>query len=874
MKALQPRTNKNVSRCLRTIVCILCCLIVQPWYLAAMADTLSCAEAGSSPTRIAAVGAPSIPTPIAAVGASSLPTSIAALGSPSDSVNTDAISPASTVSVSNGLTADAAQTADVLDVRQLSERVIRLRQDSKTDIEKRQLNDERALLLRRIFEAVLQLQSAESQLEFEISFTYDAIAREQRRENTVNQIFNAANFAQSGTFGIIGPVADLNNHFVVESTTGVVSTGIGTVLPIIGMIYNKRAKASHLTPPEIMSPYLNGKPVDASRMPPLVVRYLNSSKPGESRTRMEVLNASWKERFKSDMTKKETLFGIDDGKKRSLGYLHNRLTLQWSLYTSIQEFDSDLLSLLNQVRRFTRTEYPLTITKLGTSDAEDAARLLHVEHLLTELTESNATGIEDEHKRGLQLTLLETVLAGCLEMAVASDKCQKELNYQYDIVLAELTDRQSNFMQKLYEVNFIQGGAIGSVAGLLFLKKKINPATELLLVSSGIGLGLTAASFVALHGGWRKNQTGPNSLADFFNLRAEHGFTPLVYAYLNSASPRRADGKTRRECLMEYWNNNKVVTADLRNKRILEKLASMPSCKWDTINLVLNRTALLSTLQEQYNEFDGELLDLLRKGWPVTLARSQSQDQSNNSLGATASLLGVQGIVIANQQMDEKSKLLVTRQVLDGFLSVTADANVISQEVDLEFKVLDRLNRQRDKVVQLTNNINFLQAGTLGLIGGSLGLAGTDADVLATNRISIVSSAVGSGLALASMLEQHGGWRPDRAKPNALGAVFGKEYEHRFSPTTIRYLNAIPTDSKSNLSRRQVLIKYWKTAKIVDMNVGKESVIEKLCVAGSAHHWWSETIRLINNRITMLFDLKGVMRSSNVAFAELLKTLD
>jgi hypothetical protein len=205
---------------------------------------------------------------------------------------------------------------------------------------------------------------------------------------------------------------------------------------------------------------------------------------------------------------------------------------------------------------------------------------------------------------------------------------------------------------------------------------------------------------------------------------------------------------------------------------------------------------------------------------------------------------------------------------------MTADANVIGQEIDREFKVLDRMERQRDKIIQLTNNINFFQQSTIGFVATSLGLIGTNGDVLATNRISIVSAAVSSALALATMLEQRGGTRPDKAKPNALGAAFKKETEYKLSPITIRYLNAVEPDSQTNLTRREVLIKYWKESKVLSVNIKKDSTVQKLCVEGNAHRWWSETIHLINNRITMLFDLRAVMRSSNVAFGELLKSVD
>ncbi len=747
--------------------------------------------------------------------------------------------------------------------------------------ERHQFNNYRARILRKIFEADLQTQSAESRLEFEIAYAYDAIAREQRRENNVKQFLNAVNFTQFGVFSLVTSSEGLHNQFVFQSTQSLVSGGVGTLLGGTSIVYGKVAKASHLKPPEFMSQYVNGKPVDGSDLPPLVVRYLDSREPGESHTRREILNAAWKQQYKADLADKKTLLGIDDGKARSQGYLYNRLSLLWFLYDTIAGFNSDLLSILNQVRGTATIDYPPSSPKEGSSaatasGADDAARLLHLEPLLAELN-SFKPGEDPERERELHITLLETLVSGGLDMAVAGDRCQKEFNYQSDVVLAQLNSKQGNFMQKIYEANFIQGGGFGSTAGGLFLTHHIKPAAVTLRVSGGIGLILTGFSFYGMRGFSRKTETGPNSLADFFNLRPEKGFSALVMNYLNSPSPKRTDGKSRRQCLIESWTNNAVATVNLKDQRSLEQLGSMPSCKRDTIKLVLNRISLLSSLRQQFNEFDLELLDLLSKAWPVNIAAS-SPDVNlklSPSANAAALLLGVQGLLANNEQSDENAKLLITRQVLEGFLAMISDADLVGHEIEEELKAVDRMERQRDRIVQLTNSVNFLQGGILGEVAGGLGFKNNHRDGMITSNIFIISSAISTALAALSMLEQHGGWRPGKAKPNALGAAFGKNSEHiMLSPVGAHYLNSIAPDSRTNLTRREMLTKYWKESKVLSVDVKRDSAVQKLSAEGKAHHWWSETIKMINNRITMLFDLRAVLRSSNVGFYELLKAVD
>jgi hypothetical protein len=410
------------------------------------------------------------------------------------------------------------------------------------------------------------------------------------------------------------------------------------------------------------------------------------------------------------------------------------------------------------------------------------------------------------------------------------------------------------------------------------LKGYSRTGSEIFLTLDGLGLGFTAASFMALNGGWRKNETGPNSLADFFDLKppSQKGFSPLVMTYLNSPSHSRKDGKSRRQQLLEFWNKN-VATFDLENKRSLEKLGSMPSCKRDTIKLVLNRIALLSSLREQFNEFDRDLLELLRKVWPVTIASSSPglNSRLNRPANCAATLLGVQGLLTTDMQLDQNAKLLITRQVLDGFLSMNADTDIVGHEIDHEYEVLDRMVRQRNRIIQLTNNANFLQLGILGLVSDSLGLSNNSQNVLAGDHITIVSGYLINGLALATILEQRGGFRPSKAVPNALNTAFQKDSQYvKLSPIMVRYLNTVAPISKTNLTRREELIKYWNESKVLSVNVKRDSVVQKLTAEGNAHRWWSESINLINNRITMLFDLRAVLRSSSIGFDELLKAVD
>lgn len=797
----------------------------------------------------------------------------------------------SAFSKTESLSADAAQAADILGIKEDAERILSLRRNSSiSESERRLLHTKRAFVLRRLFEGVLQVQAAENKLEVEMAYAYDVLSREQRKKNTINQFFNALNFAQlSVLYGFIEPYSRIKEQFQQSAIGTSVGSGLAISLPLLNILYNKFSKASHLAPPLFLSNILEGKPVDATNLPPLVANYLDSPVPGSSNnsTRRELLNALWKQRYHADMSKKETLCGIDDNKPKSIFILNSRIELLWSLYTAIQQFDNDLLALLNQVKGTAFADVQLAAPKSNQSiglggGADEAAHLLHLQPVIAELRSlDNASG-DNERRQDLQISLMESVLSGFLEIQGAADRCQHELNYQYDVVLSQMNARRGNFLQKTYEANFIQTGTLGACAGWSYLNGYSKAGNQLFIVSDAIGLGITTISLLAGHGGWRRNRSEPNSLADFFDLRHSdsYGFSPLVWNYLNSSSPSRTDGKSRRESLLEIWSKQKVTTFNLQNSRNLEKLGSMPSCKWDTINLVVNRIALLSSLREQLQQFDAELLDLLRKAWPANIA-ADSADASLSSLSPTvngaAKLLGISGLLagINNDPGAESSKLLITRMVLEGFLDATADSNILAHEITVESQIANRMARHKDRAIQLTNVANFYQLGILGIVSDSMGLSSISKYVLYADRINIVSGHLIASLALSAFLEQHGGPRLGMAKPNAISAAFGKTSNHtKLSPMMIKYLNTTAPTSRTGLSRREELVKYWKDSKVLNVNLNHDSTVQKLSAEGRAHHWWSETISLINNRTTMLYDLRTVIRTSNIGFDELLRTLN
>jgi hypothetical protein len=162
------------------------------------------------------------------------------------------------------LTAEAAQCADILGIREEANQIVSLRRAGTGGP---QLNELRSRALRKILQGTLQVQIAENRLETEMAYAYDVLAREQRKVNTVNQLFNIANFLQFGVLYTIEPYSRIDHRFIQSAICTTTGGSIGLTLPVLNILYNKTAKASHLAPPTYFAHVVDGKPVDGSNLP-------------------------------------------------------------------------------------------------------------------------------------------------------------------------------------------------------------------------------------------------------------------------------------------------------------------------------------------------------------------------------------------------------------------------------------------------------------------------------------------------------------------------------------------------------------------------------------------------------------------------------
>ncbi len=741
------------------------------------------------------------------------------------------------------------------------------------------VNNLRWRIARKVLSGLIQVQTMENRIESDVAYTYDWLSREERKVDKVNALFNLANFLQFGTLYTLEPYFRINKAFLAGKCLTCTGAGLGVALPVANIMYNKFHRLTRLEVPTILIGAIDNGPIGFGNMPLYVDRYMEMSNKDSFVSRKEELRALWKKLYGADGSDPESLGAVNAGKPKHLSVLNRRIVLLWSLFTAVQDFDEDLQVLLKEVdtSQSSPSDYDSDALAYLSPRAKEVANLLHLEPVIAGLERARAESASTSASDQMRLDFMIRMLSAYLDIHNSSHRCQQELNFQYDVVLAQLTSRRDKFLQKTYEANFIQNGAFGGIAGYSYLKGYPKNGNLMFILSNSTGIAITTVSLLASHGGWRKNSAPPNSLADFFDLKTpeSYGFSELAWHYLN-AKPT-GDSLSRKERLQKDWK--RLSSMNIDEPKVRAKLANMPSSKYDTIKLVNDRTALLSSLEQCFDNFDAELLalyqEVLRHNARIAsseLPRFLHASNASAAADGQTSIEATTGRSVAEffrGGADSTNKELMTYAVFEALLEQTVDANMISRQILREKEVLRRMERSRDRLIQLTNVANFYQIGILGVTYNSLGLSHFATNVLAGDRINIVSGYMVSGLAMLAFAERRGGFRPEKAEPNALAMPLSNQTQSvKLSPFVVHHLDSVTPYAPE--TRRNLLVSHWKNSRAFTVDVEKPQIKEKLSATKSNSKFWDESINLIRNRVFMLYDLRAVVRNSNTGLSNYL----
>jgi hypothetical protein len=215
----------------------------------------------------------------------------------------------------------------------------------------------------------------------------------------------------------------------------------------------------------------------------------------------------------------------------------------------------------------------------------------------------------------LRVYLLDRIVGQSLEVRMVADRIDRELAWSYT-GKGMLEARRQRTLNFLFTANFLQGGILGVNAGPQFLHGNVRAGTELLLLASAIGLGLSTMAAIEQRTGSKKMDGEPTVLADIFGIKqtSDPQHRPdAVIKYMTSVPPISINNQTRREQLISGWKKGHYLRS--MDEKSLNKVSAiqMPGERnRENIGDLGNRIRMLYDVQWSIEQLDGDLLELLR----------------------------------------------------------------------------------------------------------------------------------------------------------------------------------------------------------------------------------------------------------------------
>jgi hypothetical protein len=514
------------------------------------------------------------------------------------------------------------------------------------------------------------------------------------------------------------------------------------------------------------------------------------------------------------------------------------------------------------------------------SGAKEAADILGVRNNVDRILALQAAGgAPSEELLWNKAIVLRQILLGYLEVRQTSDLLDEAIDDTYDAIDKQV--RKVNRRVELANIaNFTTFGVLFNIAAADRLQKKFNRSNVLTFIGGSLSAGIGAVAVGLSYTGASIDRGRPNPLADIFGLdKASVHLPELVSKYIN-ATP---NGKTqsRKSALLDLWKTEFGVNESSASQQLLA--ADSPKRHYASLRLLNQRLALLFSLNAVAEQFDTELLALLRaiesNSVPTT---NGSTLVANNQIGApgieAAKLLQVEQCAASIINMNRTGArngadlqtlsldLYMLEKILGAALEVRQVVDRIDQEKHYQFDMLlPQLVRVRDRVNLLTNTANFTEIGVLkNIAGGDFYHHHNRAGTVTLMTMDAISVLLSTANFAYLKLYRH----KQNSQVNVLANVFKFDMpsHYHFSSLISSYLEAAPPGSANGITRKQQLLNHWKQS---GMLPNKERTAEALASLPSMHDKRVETIELVNKRVQMLFDVRGVVETLDSGLLEL-----
>ncbi len=475
--------------------------------------------------------------------------------------------------------------------------------------------------------------------------------------------------------------------------------------------------------------------------------------------------------------------------------------------------------------------------------------------------------------------VLRQLLLGYLEVRQTSDLLDEAIDDTYDAI-----DKQVRTVNRRVELaniaNFTAFGVLFNFGAAERLSKRFNNSNYTTFVSASLTAGIGAAAVALSYSGAARDRTRPNPLSNIFGLDTVSVPLPeLVSKYINAIP----NGKTqsRKQAMLDQWKTEFALKESLTSR---ENLAAESTQRHRaSIGFLNQRLALLFSLNALAEEFDSELLSLLR-------AIESTSVPANGSALALTGLIGASGTEAAKLLQVEQCAadlismkaagasnvvdlralaidLYLLEKILGAAFEVRQVSDMIDREKHYQFDVLlPQLVSVRDRVNLLSNTANFTEIGVL------KNIAGRDFVLKKTSAGSqkiLIMDAFSVAIANANFVFLKLYRRKQVSEVNALANIFNFDVpsDCRFSPLISSYLESVPPGSANGMTRKQQLLDRWKHEGRLS---NKKGCAEALASMPSMHNKRVETIDLVNKRVEMLFDVSGAVETLDSGLLQLL----
>lgn len=231
---------------------------------------------------------------------------------------------------------------------------------------------------------------------------------------------------------------------------------------------------------------------------------------------------------------------------------------------------------------------------------------------------------------------------------------------------------------------------------------------------------------------------------------------------------------------------------------------------------------------------------------------------------------------LSNKQMDVLLKRLVVRQeVNEAVMSKMFDVRITIIAIDKQIartqEIRAILAEKRDKAIRFNTYADLVAGGITGILSSALRL-GT-LEFITPDVVDLFEGVAQTGLAGYALKNENVKHHMEKGIPNLLAKMFYPDSEgiKEFPDSVWQYLNAVPANSRSKLSRREELVKRWTDCKFCLRHDGHRLPERERVKHATGLHKRKVglTIDLLEDRAAMLQDLRSEVTNMEEYLAEI-----